>query len=237
MLYSQRHYSWFIDSQEEDFALFKMSKRTNLDIKDAACLHIVHNLQHPISRLTTQSMQTTMVNAPKKNFLPLPAGRDGKSTKRSTQRCHQANEGKTGFEAERVRALGALRSSRSKTKLAAEKWQETHFLSNEEKENWIEDYVEWQTAGARKRAEDAEAAVQQEQDDMMYAELAGSTSRKRGKTFEEILVAIADSLSDLASSDDGEDGEDEDDEETEQGKLSKDDKPDWVMGTITKPVR
>jgi hypothetical protein len=55
--------------------------------------------------------------------------------------------------------------------------------------------------------------------------------------FEEMLVAIRDSLSDLASSDDGEDGEDEDDEETEQCKLTKDDKPGWVMGTITKIVQ
>jgi len=214
-----------------------MSKHTNFDIKDAPCLHIIHTLQHPTSRLTTQSTQTTMVNAPKKNFSPLPAGRNGKSTKRTTQRRHQANEGKSGFEAERVRALGALRSLRSKKRLAAEKQQETHFLSNEEKEKWIEDFVERETAWARKRVEDAEAAVQQEQDDMTHAELVGLTTRKPEKTFEEMLIAIGDSLSDLASSDDGEDGEDEDDEETEQGKLSEDDEPGWVMGTITKTVQ
>jgi hypothetical protein len=51
-----------------------------------------------------------------------------------------------------------------------------------------------------------------------------------------MLVAIGDSLSDLASSDDGEDGEDEDDKETVQGKLCENDKPGWVMGTITKTV-
>jgi len=214
-----------------------MSKRTNLDIKDAACLHIVHNLQHPTSRPTTKSTQRTMVNAPKKNFSPLPVGRYGKSTKRSTQRRHQANEGKSGLEAERVRALGALRSLRSKKKLAAEKPRETHFLSNEEEEKWIEDYVERETAGARKRVEDAEAAVQQEQDDMTHAEIAGLTSRKPEKTFEEMLVAIGDSLSDLASCNDGEDGEDEDDEATEKGKLSEDDEPGWVIGTITKTVQ
>jgi len=55
--------------------------------------------------------------------------------------------------------------------------------------------------------------------------------------FEEMLVAIGDSLSDLASSDYGEDGDDEDDEETEQGKLSEDYKPGWVIGTITKTVQ
>jgi len=52
-----------------------------------------------------------------------------------------------------------------------------------------------------------------------------------------MLVAISDSLSNRASSNDGEDGEDEDDEETEQGKLSEDDEPSWVMGTITKTVQ
>jgi len=109
----------------------------------------------------------------------------------------------------------ALRSLRSKKKLAAEKGREMHYSSNEENEKWIEDYVERETAGARKRVEDAEAAVQQEQDDMMQAEIAGLTSRESEKTFEEMLVAIRDSLSDLATSDDGEDGEDEDDEETE----------------------
>jgi len=102
-----------------------------------------------------------MVNAPKRNFSPLPVGTNGKLTKQSTQRRHQANEGKTGLEAERVRAFGALHSLRSKKKLGVEKWRETHFLSNEEKEKWIEDYVEIETTGARKRIEDADAAVQQ----------------------------------------------------------------------------
>jgi hypothetical protein len=37
------------------------------------------------------------------------------------------------------------------------------FLSNEVKEKWIVDYVERETAGARKRVEDAEAVVQREQ--------------------------------------------------------------------------
>jgi len=236
MLYGSRHYSWFIDSQKRDFAFFKMSKRTNLDIKDAACLHIVKNLQHRTSRPTTKSTQTTMVNAPKMNFSPLPAGRYGKSTKPSTQWRHHANEGKSGLEAERVRALGALRSLRSKKKLAAEKRRSTHFLCNEEKEKCIEDYVERETAGARKQVEDAEAAVKQEQDDMTHAEITGLTPRKPEKTVQEMMAAIGDSLSDLASSDNGEDGED-DDEDTELGKLSEDDEPGWVMGTISNTVQ
>jgi hypothetical protein len=61
-------------------------------------------------------------------------------------------------------------------------------------------------------------------------------NRELEKTFEGMMVAIGDSLSDLASSDDGEDEEVEDDEKTEQVELSKDDEPDWVMGTIIKMV-
>jgi len=177
-----------------------------------------------------------MVNAPKKNFSPLPAGKYGKSTKKSTRRRHQANEGKSGLVAERIRALGALRSLRSKKKLAAEKRQETHFLSNEEREKWIEDFVERETAVARKRVQDAETAIMQ---DMTTAENWGATTGKPETTFEEMLNAIGDNLSDLASSDDEQDGEDEEDDEedTELGKLSDDDEPGWVMGTITKTIQ
>jgi len=182
-------------------------------------------------------MQTTMVNAAKKNISPLPAGRHSKSRKHSTPWRHQANEGKSGLEAEGVRAHGVLCSLRSKKKLAADKWRETHFLNNQMKEKCIEDYVQRETAGATKRVADAEAAVQQQQDDMPHAEIAGLTSREPAKTLEEMLVAIGDNLSDLACSDDGEDGEDEDDEETEQGKLSDDDESSWVMGKINKMVQ
>jgi hypothetical protein len=62
-----------------------------------------------------------MVNAPEKNFSPLAEGKYGKSTKQSTRRRHQVNEGKCGLVPERVRALGGLRSLRYKKKLVAEK--------------------------------------------------------------------------------------------------------------------
>jgi len=71
---------------------------------------------------------------------------------------------------------------------------------------------------------------------MVHTEIAGLTSTEPGKTFEHMMAAIGDSLSDLVSSDNGEDGED-DDQETEQGKLSEDDEPGWVMGTITRTVQ
>ena len=44
--------------------------------------------------------------------------------------------------AERIRALGALRSVKSKKTLAAQKQRETHILSNEVKLKWIEQTVE-----------------------------------------------------------------------------------------------
>ena len=140
------------------------------------------------------------------------------------------------MEAERVRALRALRSSWSKNKLAAGKWPETHFLSNEEMEKWIDDYVERETAVARKLVEDVETAIQQEQDDMRNADKAGWTTTKPETTFVEMLNAIGDGLSDLASSNDGENDGDEDDDEGDaaRGMCSEDDEPRWVMGIFSK---
>jgi hypothetical protein len=219
--------------------LFELIKPTNLDIKDAACLHVVNFLQHPISRLTTRSTKDTLVNVPKKNLSPLPGGKCGKSMKHSTGQRHQANKGKSGLEAQRVRVLGALRSLRFKKKLAAEKQQETHFLSNEEREKWIEDYVERVTPVGRKRVEEGETAMMQEQERMENVEKARSTTTKPEISFEEMLNAIGDSLSVLARSVYEEDGEDEDDDEedTGHGKLSEDNEPAWVIGTISKTVQ
>ena len=74
-----------------------------------------------------------MVNALKKNLLPLPAVTCGKSTKRSPWWYDQANEDKSRLVAERVRALEVLHSLKLKNKLSAEQKQETYFLSDEEK--------------------------------------------------------------------------------------------------------
>jgi hypothetical protein len=114
---------------------------------------------------------------------------------------------------------------KSKKKLVAERRRETHFLSNEEKEKFIKDYFERETAGERKRVADGAAMVKQHQHSMRPAEIPGLTSREHEKACEKVLVAIAHSLSDHASSNDGEDGEDKDDEETENRNLSQDDKP------------
>jgi hypothetical protein len=108
-----------------------------------------------------------------------------------------------------------LRSLRFKKKFAAEKRRETHILSNQEQDIWIVDYVETETAGARKRVEDTEAAVQQEQDDMMHAEIARLTSREPKMMFEEMLVATGDTLCELATSTNRDDWKDQNDVETE----------------------
>jgi hypothetical protein len=60
-------------------------KPTNLDIKDTACRHVIHYLQHPISRPSTWLAQDTMVKDLKINFSPFLAGKYGKSTKYSTR--------------------------------------------------------------------------------------------------------------------------------------------------------
>jgi len=130
-----------------------------------------------------------------------------------------------------------LRSLQSNKKLAAERRRETNFSNQAEKEKWIENYVERETAGARKPVEDAEAVIRQEQENTAIAENTGLTDREPEKRFPEMVVGIGESLSDLTSSDNGEDGEDEDNKETEQGKRSKDDEPSWVIGTISKTVQ
>jgi len=112
MLYCYPNYFQFIDSQKADFALFKLSTCTNLDIKDPACLHIVHILQHQTSCPITNSTQSTMVNAAEKNFSPLPAGKYGKLTTQSTWQRYQAKEGNSGLAAQKIRALGVLHSLR-----------------------------------------------------------------------------------------------------------------------------
>ena len=115
----------------------------------------------------------------------------------------------------------------------AEKSQETHLLSNKEKEKWIEDFVERETAVARKQFLDSETAKIQELKDV-------TTATGKPETMCKVMLnAIGESLSDLASSDNEQDGEAEEDDQvdTERGKLSDDDERGWVMGTISKTVQ
>jgi len=74
---------------------------------------------------------------------------------------------------------------------------------------------------------------------MTTAKSVGSTTSKPETTFEEMLNAIGESLNDLASSEDKQTGwaEEDEEEDKELGKLTADDKPGWVMGTISKTVQ
>jgi Uri superfamily endonuclease len=121
----------------------------------------------------------------------------------------------------------------------AEKTQQTHFLSNEEKAKWGKDFVERKTAVARMRVEDAETVMMQELNDMTTAENVGATNEKPETTVQEMLNHVGDNLSDLGSSDGEQDGEDkeDDEEDTELGKLGDDDEPGWVRGTLSKTVQ
>ena len=79
----------------------------------------------------------------------------------------------------------------------------------------------------------------QEQEHIRNVENARSTTTKPETSFREMLNDIGDSLSNLACSEDEEDREDEDDDEddTDLGKLSEDDEPGRVLGTISKTVQ
>ena len=113
-----------------------------------------------------------------------------------------------------------------------------HFSWNEAKENLIEDYLEQETAIAWNRVEAAETGIMRRRQDIRIPEKVGRITRKTEKTFDEMFNAIVERPSDLAGSNNEEDGEDEVDveEQTELRKLSNDDKPTWVMGTISTTV-
>jgi len=149
MMYGEQCYSQCSDGQNTHFALFKLIKHTNFNLKDAACLLVGHILQHRTSRPSTKWTQNTMVNEPKKHLSPLPAGKHCKSTQDFTRWHHEVNEDKSRLEAESVRALGALHSLQSKKKLEVGKQREMHFLSKEEMMRWIRDLLDRETAVAR----------------------------------------------------------------------------------------
>lgn len=113
-----------------------------------------------------------------------------------------------------------------------------HIFNNEENEQWIEDHLERETVVARQRVRDSETVIKHVEEDIRNTENAGLATSKPKISFPEMLHAIKDSLTDLASSNNEEDQdiEDNDEEDTVLGMLSEDDKSGWVMGTISKSV-
>ena len=145
-----------------DYTLFKLIKHTNLDMKDVACLYVVHILQHQTSCPSTKSTEYTIVIASKQHCLPLPLGKYGKLTNHSTSWCHQVNEGNSSLEAEQVRGRRTLRSVWSLKQHVAEKRWEMRVLSNKDKAKWIENYADRETTVARTRVVEAETAINKE---------------------------------------------------------------------------
>jgi len=117
--------------------------------------------------------------------------------------------------------------------LVPEKQKEKYIVRDEEKEKSIEDYVDRETAVARQWVEDAETAIKKKLQEMRNAENSGLKTREPEWPFEDMIIAIGDILTDLASCNDEKYGEDEDDEDRELGKLSKDNEQLWVVGTIS----
>jgi len=112
-----------------------------------------------------------------------------------------------------------------------------YYWRNEENKIWFEDYVERETAVARMPVEDAETAIKQQPEDMRQADTGELITGEPEITFQVIVIAVGDSLSDLAYSDNQQDGDDEDAEHTELSKLSKDEVPGGVLGAISKTVQ
>jgi hypothetical protein len=100
----------------------------------------------------------------------------------------------------------------------------------------FEDYVDRETAAARRRVDVAETVIEQEKNNMRITAQAGLTTRKSKTVFKEIFNSIGDSLRDLACSTNGEDGEGghNNEENTELGTMTKDEQPRWVVGAISK---
>jgi hypothetical protein len=70
-------------------------------------------------------------------------------------------------------------------------------LSTEEKPKWIDDYIDSDIAGVRKPIEHAEAVIHQEKEDTRNNETAGLTNTEPKQTFQEMMVAIGESLCNL----------------------------------------
>jgi hypothetical protein len=90
----------------------------------------------------------------------------------------------------------------------------------------------------RQEVDDAETTNNWRLENMRMAGKAGLKMRKPEKTFQDLCYPIGDSRSNRTSADDEEAVKNKEDyeEDTIVGKLSQDDEPGWVIGTISKMV-
>lgn len=91
---------------------------------------------------------------------------------------------------------------------------------------------------ARKQNQQAETPIKPEQKDMRNADMVGLKTRKPKTIFHKILNEFGDSKRDLPGLENREDGEcsDEDEDDIVMCKLSEDDRPCQVLGTISRTI-
>jgi len=151
ILYPLTDYSQYSYCQNALFAMLKLIKYTNLDTKDAVCLHIVHILQHRSSHPPTMSTHNMRVYATWRNIPPQLAGIYGNSAKWLTLRHDQATEGNSSLKTETVPQLGGLRGLQSKITWAAEETRAMHIVNNKHIVQLITHRVYQESAVAKNR--------------------------------------------------------------------------------------
>lgn len=87
-----------------------------------------------------------MVGAAKGNGSSVLVGKYGKLMKQSTRQHHPVHEEKSGLAADTIGSTAQLDFQKQ---LATGKRRETIYLSNQEKEQWIEKYLDRETGVAR----------------------------------------------------------------------------------------
>jgi hypothetical protein len=105
-------------------------------------------------------------------------------------------------------------------------------MSEDQREKWIENYVERETQVARQRVEAADAAVNEDMEREYVPGAMPSASTKK-RTFEELLALVGDDLDNVVPSDDDDDDDEEEPDEDEDEKEWADD-DDFVPGQMDK---
>jgi hypothetical protein len=159
MWYSSLHYSNFIVGQNVVIVLFKYIEHSNIAIKFESCLRIVRIMHHRASCTTILSTHCAMDTASNENVLLLLAEKGSTSTMHRAGQYPPPNQCKCSLEAHTVWILRALCSLQFSKMIVAKARREMIFLSNQEKEKWIQHYVQRKTAMARKGVKDTETAI------------------------------------------------------------------------------
>lgn len=185
-----------------------------------------------------------MVDSSKKNYSPLPAGKYGRSDNPATVKRHRTNAGKSGIESERIRAHNNLRALKCKKRKKAEGSEEIRDMDSDQRDKWIEDYVERETAAARKRAEEADLAWALEKERLASVSAVDQhpETAESARSFNQMLEDIGESIDDVATSgeedeDNEDDDDDEEDEEDIEGESDEEEGSGWVPDIVQKSAQ